>query len=219
MTLRINSRQATPEQYLASLETSGIHAWAQGTSAVTLERARPVHQLPGFGGGMVSVQDAGAQRAVELALQGFSHSAQTRILDACAAPGGKTGHLLERSDAKVLAVELDPQRAMRIAENLQRLQLDAEVKTASVLDLDAWWDGQMFDLILLDAPCTASGIVRRHPDIRWLRRETDIDALAAIQREIASETVAPAAPRWPSALLHVFRICRRGGATSSMRFL
>jgi 16S rRNA (cytosine967-C5)-methyltransferase len=184
MTLRVNSRQATQAQYLSTLATNGIPAWAQGKSAITLEKARPVQQLPGFASGMASVQDAGAQRAAELVLQGFSHSNQTRILDACAAPGGKTGHLLELSDATVLAVELDAKRAARIGDNLQRLQLCAEVKTASVLDLDAWWDGQMFDLILLDAPCTASGIVRRHPDVRWLRRETDIDALAVIQREM-----------------------------------
>jgi 16S rRNA (cytosine967-C5)-methyltransferase len=184
LTLRVNRKQSTQAQYLTALSDRGIAAWSQGAHAITLEKALPVQQLPGFASGMASVQDAGAQRAAELILQGFVHTRETRILDACAAPGGKTGHLVEMSDAKVLAVELDPKRASRINENLQRLQLHAMVKTASVLDLDAWWDGETFDLIVLDAPCTASGIVRRHPDVRWLRREADIKALSAIQREM-----------------------------------
>jgi len=184
MTLRVNRRLTTRVQYLSDLEARAIPAWTQGESAVTLEKATPVQQLPGFSEGMVSVQDAGAQRAAELLLQGFPHTVKTRILDACAAPGGKTGHLLEHTDGQVWAVELDPKRVTRIQENLQRLKLRATVKTASVLDLGTWWDGQMFDLVVLDAPCTASGIVRRHPDVRWLRREDDIEALAAIQREM-----------------------------------
>lgn len=184
MTLRVNQRRSTVAQYLAGLSATGLGARAQGHSAVILDRPVPVQQLPGFLQGMVSVQDAGAQQAAELVLDGFAHTASTRILDACAAPGGKTGHVLELSDAQVLAIELDPKRAERITDNLKRLQLHAEVRCASALEPETWWDGSPFDLILLDAPCTASGIVRRHPDVRWLRRETDIDALARIQAKM-----------------------------------
>lgn len=110
------------------------------------------------------------------------------MLDACAAPGGKTAHLLERCDARVLALDVDPKRCARIHDNLQRLRLDdgqrVEVKAADAARTADWWDGHLFDAILLDAPCTASGIVRRHPDVRWLRRESDITQLAAIQREL-----------------------------------
>lgn len=184
MTLRVNHRRSTVGQYLADLSAVGVAARGQGRSAVILDKPVPVQQLPGFLPGVVSVQDAGAQRAAELVLDGFAHSASTRILDACAAPGGKTGHLLEISDARVLAVELDAKRAQRITENLDRLQLHATVRCASALAPQSWWDGEPFDLILLDAPCTASGIVRRHPDVRWLRRESDIAALAQIQSQM-----------------------------------
>lgn len=184
MTLRVNQRRSTQQQYLADLAVAGISAKAQGQSAVILQKPAPVQQLPGFVQGVVSVQDAGAQRAAELILNGFAHSASTRILDACAAPGGKTGHLLELSDAQVIAVEMDAKRAQRITDNLQRLQLQADVRCASALEPQTWWDGQLFDLVLLDAPCTASGIVRRHPDVRWLRRESDVAALAQIQAQM-----------------------------------
>lgn len=184
MTLRVNQRRSTQSRYLADLATAGVPAKAQGHSAVILQKPVPVQQLPGFPQGVVSVQDAGAQRAAELILNGFAHAASTRILDACAAPGGKTGHLLELSDAQVVAVEMDAKRAQRITDNLQRLQLHAEVRCASALEPPTWWDGRLFDLVLLDAPCTASGIVRRHPDVRWLRRESDIAALAQIQAQM-----------------------------------
>lgn len=194
MTLRVNPRRRTPSQYLGDLSEAGLSAHVQGQSAVVLQKPVPVHQLPGFNEGWVSVQDAGAQRAAELVLDGFTHSAATRILDACAAPGGKTGHLLELSDAQVQAIELDSKRVQRISENLQRLQLQADVRCASVLEPHTWWDGQLFDLVLLDAPCTASGIVRRHPDVRWLRRETDIEALAQIQTEMLNRLWALVRP-------------------------
>ncbi|TXH86395.1 MAG: 16S rRNA (cytosine(967)-C(5))-methyltransferase RsmB [Rhodoferax sp.] len=184
MTLRVNQRRMAPSHYLEQLAAAGISAKRQGVSAVILQKPVPVHQLPGFLQGAVSVQDAGAQRAAEMILDGFAHSASTRILDACAAPGGKTGHLLEMSDAQVVALELDGKRAKRITENLDRLQLHAEVRCSSALEPQTWWDGRQFDLILLDAPCTASGIVRRHPDVRWLRRESDIATLAGIQRQM-----------------------------------
>ncbi|MDT8993111.1 16S rRNA (cytosine(967)-C(5))-methyltransferase RsmB [Curvibacter sp. APW13] len=182
MTLRVNRRQTNPELYVERLVGQGFAAKWQGGQAVVLEQPVPVGRLPDFVSGHVSVQDAGAQQAAELLLKGYASTAATRILDACAAPGGKTGHLLELSDAQVHAVEVDPVRAERIGENLQRLGLQAQVHCASLTDLAAWWDGQPFDLVLLDAPCTASGIVRRHPDVRWQRRESDIEALAQTQR-------------------------------------
>jgi 16S rRNA (cytosine967-C5)-methyltransferase len=142
----------------------------------------PVHQLPGFSEGHVSVQDAAAQVAAPLLLQGMENAKPWRILDACAAPGGKTGHLLEiYPHAHVLALDVDASRCERIHQNLQRLGLQAEVLAADAGQPAKWWDGQEFDAILLDAPCTASGIVRRHPDVRWLRRPTDSGQLAKTQ--------------------------------------
>ena len=123
---------------------------------------------------------AGAQLAAPLLLQDLPRTG-LRILDACAAPGGKTAHLLELADADVLALDVDPVRCERIRDTLQRLGLAARVQAADAAEPASWWDGQPFDAILLDAPCTASGIVRRHPDVRWLRRPTDIAALAATQ--------------------------------------
>jgi 16S rRNA (cytosine967-C5)-methyltransferase len=138
--------------------------------------------LPGFAAGHVSVQDAAAQVAATLLLQGMDAATPWRILDACAAPGGKTGHLLELSPhAQVLALDVDAARCERIHQNLQRLGLTAQVVAADAGQPASWWDGVMFDAILLDAPCTASGIVRRHPDVRWLRRPTDSEQLARIQ--------------------------------------
>jgi 16S rRNA (cytosine967-C5)-methyltransferase len=134
----------------------------------------------------VSVQDAAAQRAASLLL---GHGEQAlppgaRVLDACAAPGGKTAQLLERADLDLLALDSDPKRLPRIAESLHRLHLMAEVRAADARDTARWWDGRPFDAILLDAPCSASGIVRRHPDIRWLRRPEDLLALTRIQSEL-----------------------------------
>ena len=144
----------------------------------------PVQALPGFADGAVSVQDGAAQMAAPLLLTGLSLNAQSRVLDACAAPGGKTGHLLELSDAAVLALDVDAQRCTRITQNLTRLGLSAQVMAADASQPKSWWDGQTFDAILLDAPCTASGIVRRHPDVRWLRRESDVAQLAQIQQKM-----------------------------------
>jgi 16S rRNA (cytosine967-C5)-methyltransferase len=143
-----------------------------------------VEDLPGFSDGLASVQDAGAQWAAPLLLQGLERPVPLRILDACAAPGGKTAHLLESSEAQVLALDIDAQRCERITQTLQRLGLAAEVMAADAARPATWWNGAPFDAILLDAPCTASGIVRRHPDVRWLRRESDIAQLATIQSEL-----------------------------------
>ena len=184
MTLRVNVRKISPTDYMAKLSQMGISASFGVGVAIVLDRPIGVQQLPGFEQGWVSVQDAAAQMAAPLLLQGLSGEGRPRILDACAAPGGKTGHLLELTDGRVLALEIDSVRATRIGQNLTRLGLQAQVVTADAARPQDWWDGQPFDAILLDAPCTASGIVRRHPDVRWLRRETDIAQLAAVQKRM-----------------------------------
>ena len=185
MTLRVNRRRGTRDDYLAALALAGMAAQPVGEDGLVLQSAVPVQALPGFAEGRVSVQDAGAQLAAELLLDGLQQTSDPpRILDACAAPGGKTAHILERTDARLLALDVDPARCERIRQNLQRLGLAAEVLAADAALPDKWWDGQPFDAILLDAPCTASGIVRRHPDVRWLRRESDIAQLAAQQERL-----------------------------------
>ena len=186
MSLRVNLQHQTVATYLSALEAHGIQAKAVGQMGVQLAKAVPVNQLPGFNDGHVSVQDAAAQLAAPLLLNGLQTGAPSlRLLDACAAPGGKTGHLLECApQAQVLALEVDPQRCQRIHDNLDRLKVQAEVLAADAGKPETWWDGQAFDGILLDAPCTASGIGRRHPDVRWLRRESDVPQLAAIQARL-----------------------------------
>ncbi|WP_432240412.1 16S rRNA (cytosine(967)-C(5))-methyltransferase RsmB [Herbaspirillum robiniae] len=179
LTLRVNRRQATVEQYLATLAGAGMAARQVGPTAVRLDKALPVQQIPGFADGMVSVQDAAAQLAAPL----LDVADGMRVLDACAAPGGKTGHLLELADLELQALDHDPRRLGRIDENLQRLGLRAEL-TAGDARQQQWWDGKPFDRILADVPCTASGIVRRHPDIRWLRRKTDTAQLATLSSQI-----------------------------------
>jgi 16S rRNA (cytosine967-C5)-methyltransferase len=120
--------------------------------------------------------------AASLLLSGRAWSSADRVLDACAAPGGKTAHLLEQADVNMLALDVDAQRCERVTETMKRLRLQAQVRCADAGKPATWWDGQLFDAILLDAPCTASGIVRRHPDVRWLRRATDVAQLVAVQR-------------------------------------
>jgi 16S rRNA (cytosine967-C5)-methyltransferase len=188
MTLRVNSRKSTAASYLVELEAAGLSATRVGPSGLQLTRARPVQQLPGFAEGACSVQDAAAQMAAPLLLEGLLPAtpggAPLRVLDACAAPGGKTAHLLELAgpDAiDVTALEVDAVRSRRIDETLSRIGLKARVLVADAARPADWWDRKPFDAILLDAPCTASGIVRRHPDVRWLRRESDTAQLAAQQ--------------------------------------
>lgn len=185
MSLRINARKMPFRQYLQHLTAINMKAneaeTGSGRSGLSLLQAVPVGALPGFGDGWVSVQDLAAQMAAPLLLDGFDAK---RILDACAAPGGKTAHLLELSDAHVLALDVDPARCERIHDNLARLGLMAQVLAADAGAPDTWWDGELFDAILLDAPCTASGIVRRHPDVRWLRRPADVSQLAAVQAKL-----------------------------------
>ena len=185
MTLRVNVARCTVVDYLAQLQAVGLSGRAVGPFGIELGKAVPVHQLPGFAQGVVSVQDAAAQWAAPLLLQGLDVQKPLRILDACAAPGGKTGHLLELCPtAHVVALDVDAQRCERVAQNLDRLQVKAQVVAADAAEPARWWDGMPFDAILLDAPCTASGIGRRHPDVRWLRRESDIEQLAAIQSRL-----------------------------------
>lgn len=190
--LRVNQRRTTQAAYLQALTGQGIEAAAVGAHGVVLSVAHAVTTLPGFAEGHFSVQDAAAQQAAPLLLNGLKVPAgrPLRILDACAAPGGKTAHLLELADAEVTALDIDSRRCERIRQNLARLCLQARITVADAARPDDWWDGEPYDAILLDAPCTASGIVRRHPDVRWLRRPTDIAQLAAIQARLL-ETLWP----------------------------
>ncbi|WP_141104276.1 16S rRNA (cytosine(967)-C(5))-methyltransferase RsmB, partial [Noviherbaspirillum denitrificans] len=179
LTLRVNRRKASVEQYLRTLADAQIGAAAIGPSAVRLDKPVPVSQIPGFAEGIVSVQDAAAQLATPL----LDLHDGMRVLDACAAPGGKTGHMLECADIDLLALDSDRARLARITENLDRLKLKAALKAGDASSRD-WWDGRPFDRILADVPCTASGIVRRHPDIRWLRRKEDAAQLATLSARI-----------------------------------
>jgi len=182
--LRINQRKTTQTAYLQALAAINIEATAVQGQGVILALARPVTGLPGFAEGHFSVQDAAAQLAAPLLLDGLKGSAKLKILDACAAPGGKTAHLLELADCDVTALDIDASRCERTAQNLQRLGLAADIKVGDAARPADWWDGELYDGILLDAPCTASGIVRRHPDVRWLRRPTDVAQLSAIQAKL-----------------------------------
>jgi 16S rRNA (cytosine967-C5)-methyltransferase len=194
MTLRVNTRrgdrQAAVQAYLQRLHEAGLPAVQVGPEALMLESPCPVSRLPGFEAGDVSVQDAAAQRAAPLLLDegpALALRPGARVLDACAAPGGKTMHLLELADVEVWAIDQDAQRLQRVQDNLRRLGPWGEravLRAADAARHETWWDGRPFDAILLDAPCSASGIVRRHPDVRWLRREADIAALAATQARL-----------------------------------
>ncbi|HEV7576604.1 MAG TPA: 16S rRNA (cytosine(967)-C(5))-methyltransferase RsmB [Caldimonas sp.] len=183
MTLRVNARRTTANEYVATLAAHGIDATPLDGAAVALARPVPVTQLPGFAAGLVSVQDANAQRAAPLLLA-RPLAPGARVLDACAAPGGKTAHLLELADLELLAIDRDAARLARVDATLARLGLRAETRVADAAEPARWWDGRPFAAILLDAPCSASGIVRRHPDVRWLRRASDLPALAATQARL-----------------------------------
>jgi 16S rRNA (cytosine967-C5)-methyltransferase len=193
MTLRVNRRHGDAARYRARLIEAGLvpelapeASDALGLSApdaITLQQGVPVQRLPGFDQGDVSVQDRAAQLAAPLLVlaDGQPLPAGARVLDACAAPGGKTTHLLELAELDVLALDADATRLIRVTESLQRLGVHATTLAADARHPETWWDGRPFDAILLDAPCSASGIVRRHPDVRWLRRDSDIAALAQTQ--------------------------------------
>ena len=186
MVLRVDLSRQERGQYLSELEAAGIAARAIDwlPSAVQLDAPVGLAELPGFSAGNVSVQDAGAQLAAGL----LDARPGMRVLDACAAPGGKTGHLLEHTSnlAELVAADVDAQRAERIRENLARLKRTASVVVADVREPASFWDGKPFDRILLDAPCSSTGVIRRHPDIKLLRRTDDIQALAKLQLEILS---------------------------------
>jgi 16S rRNA (cytosine967-C5)-methyltransferase len=175
MGLRVNLRRVERDAYLGRLDAAGIARTPIGDEGVMLERPLPVAQLPGFAAGLVSVQDPGAQLAAGM----LGLESGQRVLDAFAAPGGKAAHILERAAVRLVALDSDPVRIERLHANLDRLGLSAATQCADAGQLDRWWDGEPFDRVLADLPCTASGVVRRHPDIKWLRRESDIRALAA----------------------------------------
>ena len=183
MTLRVNARRSTTQAYLQRLTDAGLAAHAIGPQALALVRPCPVEALPGFAQGDVSVQDLAAQMAAALLL-GEGLPAGARVLDACAAPGGKTAHLLELADLDLLALDVDAERLERVAETLVRLHVRAELRCADAQAVSQWWDGRPFDAVLLDAPCTASGISARHPDARWLRQASDPDRLAQRQLQM-----------------------------------
>jgi 16S rRNA (cytosine967-C5)-methyltransferase len=178
--LRVNARKTTSAAYQVQLAAAEISARQVDPDALLLERAFGVERLPGFAEGAVSVQDAGAQYAARL----LDVHEGIRVLDACAAPGGKTVHLLELADIELLALDKDEQRLLRVRENLQREGLQADVVCGDAALPQQWWDGRLFQRILADVPCSASGVVRRHPDIKWLRRPEDIAGFAAQQAEI-----------------------------------
>lgn len=186
MWLRVNAARTTVADYLDRLAENATDDAAPGQSidgapqAIRLASPLPVYELPGFTDGDVSVQDAGAQ----LAAPWLVHDGGRRVLDACAAPGGKTCHLLELLGpaADLTAIDIEEDRLQRVRENLERQGFDATVIAADASDLNSWWDGAPYDRILLDAPCSATGVIRRHPDIKVLRRDSDIAPLAALQR-------------------------------------
>jgi 16S rRNA (cytosine967-C5)-methyltransferase len=184
LSLRINARVTTREAFLAACAGGPIAARAAGESGVIIETPRAVTELPGYGEGWFGVQDLGAQLAAPL----LRARAGMRVLDACAAPGGKTAHLAELADVAIVALDSDAARLARVRENLDRLRLASaaiEIRCGDAGDPAAWWDGRAFDRILVDVPCTASGVVRRHPDGKWLRRPGDVAHFARQQARIA----------------------------------
>jgi len=174
MCLRVNRRRVRPADCQAELAAAGMPSRRVGADGLLLEQAIPAERVPGFASGRVSVQDAGAQRAAHC----LDLAPGQRVLDACAAPGGKAAHLLETEDIDLTAVDADPARCAHLARNLDRLGLAATLRVADTTQLAAWWDGAPFDRILADLPCTASGVARRHPDLKWLRRAADVPAFA-----------------------------------------
>jgi len=202
MAVRVNVKRTSREALMAQWEQVGLTATLVGDYGLVLDKARAVQDIPGFAQGLWSVQDPAAQCAAPILLSGLlvadantevkKNQLGLRVLDACAAPGGKTAHLLELlgPNSEVIALDIDAKRCERIDQNLQRLGLTAEIVVADAAQPKTWWDGEPFDAILLDAPCSASGIVRRHPDVRWLRRATDISQLAAIQKNLL-KTLCP----------------------------
>ncbi|WP_168012507.1 16S rRNA (cytosine(967)-C(5))-methyltransferase RsmB [Halomonas salinarum] len=185
MTLRVNRRRTSQEAYLERLRENGIEArpCEHAPDGLTLETPCDVSALPGFAEGNVSVQDEAAQLAIELLGPALAPRPGAQVLDACSAPGGKTAHLLEAFDVSLQALDSDAERLQRVEGTLERLGLSAQLSAADAGEQD-WWDGTPFDAILLDAPCSGSGVIRRHPDIKRLRRPDDIGQLAALQARL-----------------------------------
>lgn len=181
MTLRVNARHGDADALLAEFAAAGIGARKLGSHALMLDKPVAVTALPGFADGRVSVQDWGAQRAAPL----LDLADGQRVLDACAAPGGKSGHILEMADVALTALDIDETRLARVQDNLARLGLTAQLHAADAAQPHAWWDGKPFDRILADVPCSAAGVVRRHPDIKWLRRPDDFAELGRQQAGMA----------------------------------
>lgn len=179
MTLRVNILKITMQDYLQLLARQDIEATQTGAQAVILTKPQPVEKIPGFLDGIVSVQDYGAQLAAPL----LDLKPNVSVLDACCAPGGKTGHILELSDVAMTSLDSDETRLQRVQSNLDRLNLQANLIVGDASST-SWWNGEPFDRILADVPCTASGIVRRHVDIKWLRREADVASFVAQQAKI-----------------------------------
>jgi len=184
MTLRVNHSITSRDAYMAQLQDAGITAFndPSNPTGITLQQPINVDQLPEFWQGSCSVQDSAAQLAAGL----LNTEPGQRILDVCAAPGGKTAHILERStqDISLIAIDIDEKRNLRVLENLDRLKLHADVLTVDALETNEWFDGQAFHRILLDAPCSATGVIRRHPDIKLLRKSSDISALVELQKKL-----------------------------------
>ena len=180
--LRVNARRTTRDALLAALARAGCEAQPHAflRDGITLASNTDVTRLPGFAEGHFSVQDGAAQCAADL----LDLHEGLRVLDACAAPGGKACHMLERADVELVALDVDPRRTGSIRANLERLGLQGDVRTGDAGDPEPWWDGKPFDRILLDAPCSATGVIRRHPDIKLHRRAGDIAQLAAGQRRL-----------------------------------
>jgi 16S rRNA (cytosine967-C5)-methyltransferase len=186
MMLRVNTQQGSRQDYLARLTQANIDASAIEFCSDGILLASPcdVFQLPGFADGDASVQDGAAQIVAQL----LDLKPNLRILDACAAPGGKTCHILEQfPDNHMVALDIDPRRLLQIKQNTDRLKLNAELIAANAVDVDNWWDGQLFDRILIDAPCSGTGVIRRHPDIKLLRRPDDITTLALQQQQLLNK--------------------------------
>ena len=178
LTLRINVRKINLKQYEEKLKSESIEYRILGDIALELTQPIPVEKIPGFIDGEVSVQDFGAQLAAQL----LDLKDGQVCLDACSAPGGKTGHMLEMADIELVSIDQEKDRLHKVKENLERLELHAHLKCADLTAIKSWWNEKLFDRILLDAPCSASGVVRRHVDIKWLRRSRDIDIFAKQQK-------------------------------------
>jgi 16S rRNA (cytosine967-C5)-methyltransferase len=191
LSLRVNLSRITRDELALMWTEKGIANQFCGSQGLIINSPIGVHQIPGFAQGLCTVQDGGAQLAAQILMDSLAtqtQSSRIKILDACAAPGGKTTHLLEYPNVEVTALDVDPSRCRKVEESCARMGVKSQVICADAGDLGSWWDKELFDAVLLDAPCTASGIVRRHPDIRWLRREVDISSLAEIQARLLRQT-------------------------------